>query len=47
MVELTAVHIAYRNDRRTLAIAIRRTARWLVPATFVAITSILIVHFLA
>jgi hypothetical protein len=46
MLELTAVHIAYRNDRRRIATQIRRTARWLVPATFVAINSILIVHFL-
>jgi len=46
MVELTAVHIAYRNDRRGLATRIRRIARWAVPATFVAITSVLIVHFL-
>lgn len=46
MLELTAVHIAYRNERRKLAMQIRRTARWLVPATFVAINSILIVHFL-
>jgi hypothetical protein len=47
MVELTAVHIAYRNERRKTAVRIRHTARWLVPAAFVVINSILIVHFLA
>jgi hypothetical protein len=47
MLELTAVHIAYRNERRKLATQIRHTARWLVPAVFVVINSILIVHFLA
>ena len=47
MLELTAVHIAYRNEHRKLAMQIRRTARWLVPASFVVINSILIVHFLA
>jgi hypothetical protein len=47
MVELTAVHIAYRNERRKVAARIRRTARWLVPSAFVAINAILIVHFLA
>jgi hypothetical protein len=46
MVELTAVHIAYRNERRKVAARIRHTARWLVPAAFVVINSILIVHFL-
>ena len=46
MVELTAVHIAYRNERRRMAAQIRRTARWLVPSAFVVINSILIVHFL-
>jgi hypothetical protein len=46
MVELTAVHIAYRNERRKVAARIRRTARWLVPSTFVAINVILIAHFL-
>ncbi len=46
MLELTAVHIAYRNDRRKVATQIRHTARWLVPAAFVAINSILIVYFL-
>jgi hypothetical protein len=46
MVELTAVHIAYRNERRRLATRIRQTARWLVPCAFVVINSILIVHFL-
>jgi len=47
MLELTAVHIAYRNDRRPAAAAIRYTARWLVPAAFVVINCVLIVHFLA
>ncbi len=46
MLELTAVHIAYRNERRKLAMQIRRTARWLVPASFAVINSTLIVHFL-
>jgi hypothetical protein len=46
MLELTAVHIAYRNERRKLATQIRHTARWLVPVAFVAINSVLIVHFL-
>jgi len=47
MVEVTAVHIAYRNERRKVAAKIRGTARWLVPAAFVVINLILIVHFLA
>jgi hypothetical protein len=47
MLELTAVHIAYRNDRRQAAAAIRHTARWLAPAAFVLINCVLIVHFLA
>lgn len=47
MLELTAVHIAYRNERRKTAARIRHTARWLVPAAFTAINAILIVHFLA
>jgi hypothetical protein len=47
MVELTAVHIAYRNERRKVAARIRRIARWLVPSAFVAINVVLIVHFLA
>ena len=34
MVELTAVHIAYRNEQRKVAARIRHTARWLVPARF-------------
>jgi hypothetical protein len=46
MVEVTTVHIAYRNERRKVAAKIRGTARWLVPAAFVVINSILIVHFL-
>ena len=46
MLELTAVHVAYRNERRRVATRIRRTARWLVPVSFVAINAILIVHFL-
>jgi hypothetical protein len=47
MVELTAVHIAYRNERRKIDTNIRRTARWLVPVAFVVVNSILIVHFLS
>jgi hypothetical protein len=47
MVELTAVHIAYRNEQRKVAARIRHAARWLVPSAFVAINVILIVHFLA
>jgi Neurotransmitter-gated ion-channel ligand binding domain/Neurotransmitter-gated ion-channel transmembrane region len=46
MVEVTTVHIAYRNEQRKVAAKIRGTARWLVPAAFVVINSILIVHFL-
>ena len=46
MVEVTTVHIAYRNERRKVAAKIRGTARWLVPGAFVVINSILIVHFL-
>jgi Neurotransmitter-gated ion-channel ligand binding domain/Neurotransmitter-gated ion-channel transmembrane region len=46
MLELTAVHFTWRNERRAMAMRIRRTARWLVPASFVAINAILIVHFL-
>jgi hypothetical protein len=47
MVELTAVHVAYRNERRKLAASIRNTARWLVPSAFVVTNSIVILHFLA
>jgi hypothetical protein len=47
MVELTAVHVAYRNERRKLAARIRNTARWLVPSAFVVTNSIVILHFLA
>ena len=46
MLELTAVHIAYRSDQRRLATRIRSTARWLVPAVFVAVNFVLILHFL-
>ena len=46
MLEVTAVHIAYRNQRRDLARGIRGTARWLVPAAFVVSNSILVLHFL-
>jgi hypothetical protein len=46
MAELTAVHVSYSNERRKLAAMIRHTARWLVPAAFIATNSILIVHFL-
>jgi hypothetical protein len=47
MVELTAVHIAYRSERPKLAARIRRTARWLVPSAFVVTNAIVIVLFLA
>jgi hypothetical protein len=47
MLELTAVHIAYRNERRALAAQLRRTARWLVPATYLIANSFLVLHFLA
>jgi len=47
MVEVTVVHITYRNERRKLTAKIRRTARWLVPTAFVVTNSIVIVHFLA
>jgi hypothetical protein len=47
MVEVTSVHIAYRNQRHKLASRMRHTARWLVPTAFVVTNSILIVHFLA
>jgi len=46
MLELTAVHIAYRNNQRGLSIRIRATARWLVPASFLAVNALLIAHFL-
>ena len=46
MVEVTAVHIAHRDERRKAAARIRGAARWLVPAAFVVVNSILIVHFL-
>ena len=47
MVELTAVHIAWRGDKRKVAAKIRGTARWLVPSAFVIVNVVLIVHFLA
>ena len=47
MVEVTAVHVAYRNEQRKLAMRIRHTVRWLVPTAFVVINAIMIVHFLA
>lgn len=46
MVELTAVHVAYRGQRRELALSIRYTARRLIPAAFVITVAALIVHFL-
>jgi hypothetical protein len=46
MVELTAVHVAYRGQRRELALRIRYTARRLIPAAFVITVAVLIVHFL-
>ena len=47
MVEVTVVHISYRNERHILTAKIRRTARWLVPTAFVFTNLIVIVHFLA
>ncbi|MBV8359838.1 MAG: hypothetical protein JO189_18160 [Deltaproteobacteria bacterium] len=47
MVEVTMVHITYRNERRTLTAKIWRTARWPVPTAFVITNLIVIVHFLA
>jgi len=47
MVELTTVHVAFRNERRKLAARIRYTARWLVPTAFVVTNSIIIAHFFA
>ena len=46
MLELTAVHVAYRNERRALALRLRRTARWLVPSVYLVTNSFLILHFL-
>ena len=47
MVEVTVVHITYRNERHILTAQIRRTARWLVPTAFVVTNLIVIVRFLA
>jgi hypothetical protein len=47
MVEVTVVHITYRNERHKLTAKIRRTARWLVPTAFAVTNLIVIVHFLA
>jgi hypothetical protein len=47
MVEVTAVHIAYRNQQRELALRIRRTARWSVPTAFVLTNAVVIARFLA
>jgi Neurotransmitter-gated ion-channel ligand binding domain/Neurotransmitter-gated ion-channel transmembrane region len=47
MLELTAVHIAYRNESRALALKLRRTARWLVPTAYLITNTFLILHFLA
>jgi len=47
MLELTAVHIAYRNESRALALKLRRTARWLVPTAYLMTNTFLILHFLA
>ena len=47
MVEVTVVHITYRNERRKLTAKIQRTARWLVPTAFVVINLIVIMRFLA
>jgi hypothetical protein len=46
MLELTAVHIAYRSERRSLALRLRRTARWVVPAAYLITNSFLVLHFL-
>jgi hypothetical protein len=46
MAEVTAVHIAHRNERRDLALRIRRSARWLVPTAFVMTNAVLVVRFL-
>jgi hypothetical protein len=46
MIELTAVHVAYRNERRKLTARIRHTARWLVPTAYVVTNGIVIMHFL-
>jgi hypothetical protein len=46
MAEVTAVHIAYRKERRSLALSIRHAARWLVPTAFVLINTVLILRFL-
>jgi Neurotransmitter-gated ion-channel ligand binding domain len=47
MAEVTAVHIAYRSEQRNLALRIRHTARWLVPAAFVLTNAIVSARFLA
>ncbi len=47
MVEVTVVHITYRNERHILTAKIRRTARWLVPTAFLVTNLIVIMHFLA
>jgi hypothetical protein len=47
MVEVTVVHITYRNERHKTTAQVRRTARWLVPTAFVVTNLIVIVHFLA
>jgi neurotransmitter-gated ion-channel len=35
MVEVTVVHITYRNERHKMTAQVRRIARWLVPTAFV------------
>jgi hypothetical protein len=47
MLELTAVHIAYRNGRQDLGLRIRGIARWLVPGAFFATNLVLAVVFLS
>jgi hypothetical protein len=44
MAEVTAVHVAYRNERRKLAMRTRHTARWLVPTAFVIINSMVMIQ---
>jgi hypothetical protein len=45
MVEVTAVHVAYRTKSK-LAMKIQQTARWLVPTAIVVTNAIMITYFL-
>jgi len=45
MLELTAVHIAWRREERKAALRIRHSARWMVPTAFVLVNVLLILHF--